>query len=65
MDDLEEGTFAIWVQKYGLGVEELVPEDFILVDENIIMIKISAIVAWVKKTTASISVIYPIFFHRS
>jgi len=34
-DVLPNGNLGIWVQKYGLGIEELVPKDFILVDDEL------------------------------
>jgi len=34
-DVLPNGNLGIWVPKYGLGVEELIPADFILVDEDL------------------------------
>jgi L-fuculose-phosphate aldolase len=34
-DHLPDGRLALWVQKYGLGVEELTPSDFIHVDEDL------------------------------
>jgi len=34
-DHLPDGTLALWVQKYGPGIEELTPEMFIHVDEDL------------------------------
>jgi len=34
-DTLKNGRLGVWVPKYGLGVEELIPSDFILVDEDL------------------------------
>jgi len=33
--ELKNGKLGIWVPKYGLGIEELIPSDFILVDEDL------------------------------